>query len=98
MIQFFFDLSFDAVLQIFLPTIYLNDKHSKPGYVDKKGTVAVLESNEFDTEHAPLFLKKLLQIYDELQPKEIYKRFELIFTEEFVNSFFVEFLSVFEPD
>lgn len=76
MIQFFFDLSFDAVLQIFLPTIYLNDKHSKPGYVDKKATVAVLESNEFDTEHAPLFLKKLLQIYDELQPKEIYKRFE----------------------
>lgn len=76
MSQFFFDLSFDSTLQLFLPTVYVNDTQTKLGYVDKKATVAVLKSNGFDTEIAPIFIKKLLQIYYDLHPNEVYKRFE----------------------
>jgi SNF2 family DNA or RNA helicase len=72
---FCYDLSWNKLLNSFLPTAYIVQKNSKIVYVDKKATPEVIKSFEISEADLDSDTKKLLNICDLLKTDVIFKKY-----------------------
>lgn len=72
---FYFDLSFDSILNTYIPTAYIIPSTEKITYLDKKANAEVLKSFNISETDLEVNQKKILAICEILKPENIFKKF-----------------------
>lgn len=74
-VQFCFDISFNKILNHFIPTSYIIEQTNEIEYLDKKASHDVIESFGLRLDDLDQTTKKILNICEDLKPEKVFKKF-----------------------